>query len=215
MSKTIFFMGGCCSGKTTAVNLLKDRLKAQGHNVSLIKESMRDLTELPIEELRQKPSEYLKIEEQIIEKRIEKEIQAYNDTSNTIYLSDRSIFDSIFYLCNYVPTPFLNDAELTKFYEIYRRIQVYAIWSLKKVSGLILACPIYPKQSDWSSINKFRPRQIDWASYYEHQKIREIITTMLNLYAPQFKRIDLEIATEKEKLYEYIDEILASTNRQD
>lgn len=114
MAKVIAFSGGCHSGKTTTLNKIADIFTARGLNVVIISELIRDVTRKPIDELRKDPSSYLNIQEQIISAKIEQEIKAFNDESDTVYLVDRAITDSLFYLQNYVDKSNLSELEIVR-----------------------------------------------------------------------------------------------------
>lgn len=114
MAKVIAFSGGCHSGKTTTINKVAEALKAKGYKVKKLSELMRKVTGLSIDELRKNPHKYLTVQEQIISMKINQECKAFNDTGDVIYLVDRAITDSLFYLENYVDKSSLTPEEIIR-----------------------------------------------------------------------------------------------------
>ena len=61
MSKVIAFSGGCFSGKTSAIQLVKDDFIAKGLTCVVIEELIRDYKIKSIDDLRSDPNAYFEI----------------------------------------------------------------------------------------------------------------------------------------------------------
>ena len=171
MSKVIAFSGGVYSGKTTTLYALKEALEKNGKKVVMLNELIRITTDMPIDLLRQEPSKYLAVQQEIIAKKMEQEQLAFNDKSDTIYLLDRSIYDSLFYLCNYVDTCRLTESELEAFYKLHSKVVLFASYAALKYDSVYLFYPLYNKEEN----DKFRPRLLNDASLYEYNSIRTLV----------------------------------------
>ena len=127
MSKVIAFSGGCFSGKTTTMNEVKAYLEDAGYKVVVLGELIRTATSKPIDVIRKDPTAYLRLQEKIIRSKIEQENKALEDDSNTVYLADRAITDSLFYLQNYVDKSGLSDEEFVRMAEPKQRPSAYTL----------------------------------------------------------------------------------------
>ena len=70
----IVFTGGCHSGKTTSMNMLKDIFQKQGKKVYIFSEIIRDLNIPSIDELRQNHDKYIDVQYKIINQKIDMEM---------------------------------------------------------------------------------------------------------------------------------------------
>lgn len=171
MSKVIAFSGGVYSGKTTTLKALKLALEKVGKKVVMLDELIRITTDKPIDKLRLEPSEYFHIQEKIITQKMKQERMAFNDASDTIYLLDRSIYDSLFYLRNYVDTCRLTESELASFYKLHSTVTLFASYAALKYDSIYVFYPLHSKRED----DKFRPRLLNDASMYEYHCIRTLV----------------------------------------
>ncbi len=169
MAKVIAFSGGCHSGKTTTMNKIAEHLKAQGYSVKVINELMREKIHVSIDELRKSPHLYLEVQESIISKKIDQECAAFNDKSNTIYLVDRAITDSIFYLDNYVDKSNLTDAEIIRLCNLDFVARQHAMDAFNY--GYDMVITFEPFDIIGEQKDAFRPKQLNALKDYEYQGI--------------------------------------------
>lgn len=168
MAKVVAFSGGCHSGKTTTMNKIAELLRANGYKVNILSELMREVTDLSIDELRKQPSKYLDVQEQIISKKIEQEIAAFEDTSDTIYLVDRAITDSLFYLENYVDKSQLSEVEIIRLCNLDFVARTHAISAFDSGYDSVIAFkPLDIINND----DTYRPAMLDSLKDYEYEGI--------------------------------------------
>lgn len=188
MATLILFSGGCNSGKTTTLKAVASELLLHGYNVNILDELIRKETDKPIDELRKDAKAYLKLQDNIIRKKIEQEKAVIEDThTDDIYLADRAVTDSIFYLENYVDKSQLDEKDLKLFYRLHNYVHEYLkryFWHYTLVAEFQ---PIAVKELDL-----FRPIQIDLAKDYEATCIARLNYCYSNGYKMQnFTVIDL------------------------
>lgn len=171
MAKVIAFSGGCHSGKTTTINKVAEALEARGHKVIKLSELMRKVTNKPIDELRKNPHEYLEVQEQIISAKINQECNAFNDNGRTIYLVDRAISDSIFYLENYVDKSSLNTAEIIRMCNLNFVARQHAMDAFNKGYDMLLQ---FEPLDIVDSSDTYRPYELEYLKDYEYQGISTI-----------------------------------------
>jgi deoxyadenosine/deoxycytidine kinase len=131
-SKLIAFSGACNSGKTTAMQKAKARF---GDTVTLMPEIIRQLALAPakvqiesLSNLRKNPTAYLLVEDDIIRRKIQQECDAMQN-SGKVYLIDRSVVDSLFYLIFYLDKSNLSSQELRLFRALYDMvINALTLW---------------------------------------------------------------------------------------
>lgn len=167
MSKVIAFSGGCFSGKTTTMNEVKAYLEDAGYKVVVLGELIRTTTNKPIDVIRKDPTAYLRLQENIIRSKIEQENKALEDYSNTVYLADRAITDSLFYLQNYVDKSSLSDEDMVAYCKLHKEVIMH-IDILSKANNFIVIefSPLIGKSDDI-----FRPKHIEYSKEYEHDAI--------------------------------------------
>lgn len=168
MAKVIAFSGGCHSGKTTTINKIAEALEARGHKVVKLSELMREVTDKSIDELRKSPHEYLEVQEQIISAKINQECNAFNDNSKTIYLVDRAITDSLFYLENYVDKSRLNTAEIIRLCNLDFVARQHAVDAFNKGYNMLLQ---FAPLDIVDNSDAYRPQELEWLKDYEYQGI--------------------------------------------
>ena len=168
MSRVIAFSGGCFSGKTTTMKIVKEQLESAGYKVTVLDEIIRTVTDEPIDKIRKNPSAYLDLQEKIITAKIEQELKAFEEDSNTIYLADRAITDSLFYLQNYVDKSNLTPDETTRFCALHKYIVRHAKIAFGEFGyyTVIEFKPLNGKNAD-----KYRPDVIDVSKVYEYDAI--------------------------------------------
>lgn len=191
MSKVIAFSGGCFSGKTTAAFVIKSYLENAGYKVVVLDELIRTATDKPIDEIRKNPAEYLKLQETIIRGKIEQEIKAFADTSDVVYLADRAITDSLFYLQNYVDKSSLNDEEIIRFCNLHKDVIQHAKYAFSDF-GYLSVIEFKPLRGE--NTDKFRPKHIDHSKEYEHDAIRTLNLSFQSYSSvPFIKYVDMNV----------------------
>ncbi len=98
----IGFSGACNSGKTTLANALAKELRKKGYNVELVGEVVRDVFRVfqrlygfrDLKELRES-EHHFQFQLKVLKTQIERENSALNRVE--IVLSDRTIYDNLFY----------------------------------------------------------------------------------------------------------------------
>lgn len=205
MSKVITFSGGCFSGKTTTMNAVKAYLEDAGYKVVVLGELIRTATDKPIDEIRKDPTAYLHLQEKIIRSKIEQENKALEDNSDTVYLADRAITDSLFYLQNYVDKSGLSDDGMIAYCKLHKEVIEHAnkVFGIKepKYFAVIEFSPIHGQSND-----KYRPKHIDFSKEYEYDAIRilnnSFATRLLgDILTTQIIRVDLNKDSLKELLH--------------
>lgn len=188
MAYLILFSGGCNSGKTTMLKAVASKLQSLGHKVNILDELIRKETDKPIDELRKDAKSYLKLQDKIIRRKIEQERTALKDESQTIYLADRAVTDSLFYLENYVDKSQLDDEESLKlFCRLHKFAHNYLEYNFWRFSFVFEFLPLTVKEHD-----SFRPAYIEMLKNYESICISRMNYMYSNGYAERnFKAIDL------------------------
>lgn len=171
MAKVIAFSGGCHSGKTTTINKIAEVLEARGHKVVKLSELMREVTDKPIDELRKNSHEYLEVQEQIISTKINQECDAFNDNNRIIYLVDRAITDSLFYLENYVDKSRLNTTEIIRLCNLDLAARQHAIYAFSKGYNMLLQ---FTPLDIIDNSDAYRPQKLEQLKDYEYQGIRTL-----------------------------------------
>lgn len=172
MAKVIAFSGGCHSGKTTTINKIADILTVRGFVVKKLTEIMREITSMSIDELRQDPHEYLNVQETIISQKIDQEIEAFDDDSDTIYLVDRAITDSLFYLENYVDKSKLSEVEIRRLCNLDFVARQHAMSAFN--CGYSMVVMFEPLDIVNKNDDIYRPENLDSLRDYEYQGINTL-----------------------------------------
>lgn len=163
MAKIIAFSGGCYSGKTTALQALAKELEARGVKVAIIEENIRkelDKLNLSIDEARNNPNLYFSIQCKIINEKITRELIALKDTSETVYLEDRAITDSIYYFLKYVKYNNLNDFNKNRYRRLHKLLISHAKENLEKYYLVLYFYKLHDVDYD-TLRTKYRPEVND------------------------------------------------------
>lgn len=173
----IIFTGGCHSGKTTSIQIIKKILEKQGKKVFVFSEIIRSHNIGSIDEIRSDANKYMDLQNQIINEKIDMELSltstGYEDELNrynTVVLVDRAITDSLFYLTFYTNKNGFNDESKQKFLTTYNRIQNY-LSNIKNVYNYVFE---FKPLQQITEEDKFRPKALD--------KIKEIEYNMIHIY---------------------------------
>ena len=208
MSKVIAFSGGCFSGKTTAAFVVKSYLENAGYKVVVLDELIRTATDKPIDEIRKNPAEYLKLQETIIRGKIEQEIKAFADTSDVVYLADRAITDSLFYLQNYVDKSSLSFNEMKVFCKLHKDTIQHARRAFgypNDYSGYFAVVEFKPLVGENTDL--FRPMHIDYSKEFEHDAIH-ILNLSFDAGLVPFRFVDLNKKSDAQNLVSFIHKLL-------
>lgn len=208
MSTVIAFSGGCYSGKTTTIGIVKKALENAGYEVVTLNELIRVATSQPIDELRKNPSEYLKLQEKIIKEKIEQENKAFEDKSDKVYLIDRAITDSLFYLQNYVDKSALTEEEMIRYCKLHKAVISHAKKAFSQQFGYNVVLEFVPIKEVCVN-DKYRPKHITYSKEYEHDAISILNFNFMhrNAISSVILRIDLNVDTVY-KIVNFIQSIL-------
>jgi len=184
----IAFSGGCYSGKTTSMQRLQRHIGLD--RCTLLSELIREKLLTTIDDVRSKPSEYLRLQCDIIKQKINQEMELLLYNKQRVILVDRSIADSLFYLLFYVDKHSLTENELRAYYGIYKYTHDYANFAYKSIySSVLFFEPI--KADCIDNIN--RPKAINSTmKFFE----RDVIKSINEQYTDQLYTIDLNKETE-------------------
>lgn len=190
MSKIIAFSGGCYSGKTTTIQALKKELETRGHKVVVLKESIRDILDTfntDIDKARSMPNFYMSVQNNIIRKKMTLAEKAIADKSDTIYLEDRWLTDSLFYLHEYVEKyKLLRKGSTNEFFKLHEDIIKFLTANAKyyklilefsplKLSKSTLENDVYRPNNLASGAQKVEYDMIHiYNKYFEHDNLIEI-----------------------------------------
>lgn len=175
MNKPIYiiFSGGCYSGKTTSINIVKDILKAKGKNVIMFDELIRNHNIGSIDEIRKSPNKYMELQDNIIRGKIEMEKSIKNNPSygsNTIVLVDRAVTDSLFYLTFYVYKNGLDEYHQEMFFNLFDYLNNYLENDIRFIYDYILEFkPIENKVEE----DSFRPQNLNRMQNVEYEMIKK------------------------------------------
>lgn len=163
MATLILFSGGCNSGKTTTLKAVAKKLQSNGYSVKILDEIIRKEANKPIDELRKDVKAYLALQNKIIREKMEQEQIAINDNyTDDIYLADRAVTDSIFYLENYVDKSKFDEEDIKLFCKLHREVHEYLKRYFWRYTLVAEFQPIAVHEVDM-----FRPRQIELMKEYE------------------------------------------------
>lgn len=205
MAKLILFSGGCNSGKTTTLKAVASKLQSLGYDVNILDELIRKETDKPIDELRKDANAYLKLQDKIIRAKIEQEKAAIeNNRTDDIYLADRAVTDSLFYLENYVDKSQLDEEGLKLFCRLHNSVHEYLKRYFWRYFLVVEFQPVAVREYDL-----FRPVCIDMMKDYEAIGIERLNWYYSNGYKKQnFMVADLNYT----KLEETVDKIIKKLN---
>lgn len=201
MAKLILFSGGCNSGKTTTLKAVASKLQSLGYKVNILDEIIRKETDKPIDELRKDAKAYLELQDKIIRAKIEQEKAAIEDNrTDDIYLADRAVTDSLFYLENYVDKSQLDEEGLKLFCKLHSSVHEYLKHYFWRYSLVVEFQPVTVREFDL-----FRPVHVDMMKNFECVGIARLNYCYSNGYKKQnFMAADLNHM----KTEEVIDKII-------
>lgn len=170
--KVIAFSGACHSGKTSTIESLSKALTLKGYSVIVLNETIRNYINTSITELRKNPVEYLRIQNKVINEKIENELEVSamrNCGSDDIYLIDRTICDSLFYLTFYVDKANLTHQQFCSLTNLCNDIHKHAELAYDFIyDNVVMFSPIVENYTQC----KFRPDNQLLVSQFEYTTIR-------------------------------------------
>lgn len=175
-SRIVAFSGGCFSGKTTTMEALKKALETKGYKVCMLSELIRNVISEPIDDIRKDPAKYFEVQKKIISEKINQETHAFkvvNDDfiecehNDVIFLADRAITDSMFYLENYVDKSRLQDSTIHEYCEFHEMLRKYSHDAFRNYSMVVEFKPLENSNNN----DTFRPKNIDFLKTYEYSVI--------------------------------------------
>ena len=199
----IVFTGGCHSGKTTSIQIIKDILESKGKNVYIFSEIIRNHNIGTIDEIRSDANKYMNLQNEIINEKIDMELSLLNgyedeiNRLNSVVLVDRAITDSLFYLTFYTNKNGFNKDSQNNFINTYNRI-ISHLNNIKDIYNYILE---FKPLQNIKENDSFRPKELD--------KMKDIEYNMIHIYNnyyfnnhPGYYQIDLNnISLEDMKKY--------------
>lgn len=178
----VAFSGGCCSGKTTTLNALKEQLEKEGKKVLVFKaDSHAYLAErnTTIDAIRRRALDYLRFQEWICHEQANFENQILQDRyyDYDVILLDRSLFDCLFYTQYYIDLG--NESlqlgmGLNRYYDLQLYIDKYLTKAVERIYDMVLFFePITKPEGDASTYT--RPVGLDTLKYIESFGISKIV----------------------------------------
>ena len=196
--KYIVFTGGCYSGKTTSMEIIKNILESQGKHVIMFDELIRRHNIISIDDARKDPNKYMDLQYDIINGKIDMELSVLNKyDSNTFILVDRAVTDSLFYLTFYTNKNEFNGESKEKFYYTFNRINDH-LSNITNVYNYIFEFkPLKNIQED----DIFRPADLDKMKDIEYKMIQNLNKAYFgNL--ERYYQIDLN-NVDRDKMYDF------------
>lgn len=199
MATLILLSGPCNSGKTTVLNALYNKLFSNGIKAMILNELIRQKTDKPIDELRKNAHEYLLLQEQIITEKMEQEKIAIGDTHTEVWIADRAITDSLYYLENYVNKTELSEEDTKLFAKLHKRIcnyldRYFAYYNLVQFTSLKAI-----------EQDMFRPKNFSSLQQYEYECINRLNEHYSRNSHNEFLKIDLNKITQENALEQIIE----------
>ena len=196
----IVFTGGCHSGKTTSIQIIKKILEEKGKTVYIFSEIIRNHNIGSIDEIRSDANKYMDLQYNIINEKIDMECSLLNkdmEGINTYVLLDRAITDSLFYLTFYTNKNEFNNDSKEKFYYTFNRINDH-LSNITNVYNYIFEFkPLKNIQED----DIYRPIDLDKMKDIEYTMIQNLNKAYFgNL--ERYHQIDLN-NVDKDKMYDF------------
>ena len=178
----VAFSGGCCSGKTTTLNALKEQLEKEGKKVLVFKaDSHAYLAErnTTIDAIRRRALDYLRFQEWICHEQANFENQILQDRyyDYDVILLDRSLFDCLFYTQYYIDLG--NESlqlgmGLNRYYDLQLYLDKYLTKAVQRIYDMVLFFePITKPEGDTSTYS--RPVGLDMLKYIEGHGIYSLV----------------------------------------
>lgn len=181
------FTGGCYSGKTTSMNIIKKILEEKGKKVIYLDELIRRYDIGSIDDIRNNPNAYMDLQYEIITAKMESEIEADElINSNICILIDRAVTDSLFYLTFYVSKNSLDEEHQQKFIKLFNKLNSYLIETPNIYDYIFEFTPIKKLEEQ----DTFRPKNLKDFQHIEYEMIKKYNKIYYDSH-PGFMTIDL------------------------
>jgi len=168
--KVLVFTGGCYSGKTTSMQVIKEILEEKGKNVIFLDELIRRHKIGSIDEIRRDPNKYMELQNDIIRGKMDSEKYSYkNFNENTVILVDRSVTDSLFYLTFYVDKNSLDIEHQKQFITLFNDLNDY----LDTVSDIYTYIFEFTPLKEVIENDNFRPQNLKDLQNIEYKMIKK------------------------------------------
>ena len=166
--KILVFTGGCYSGKTTSMTIIKELLENQGKSVIFLDELIRKYNIESIDKIRKDANKYMDLQYDIISGKIQAELKSYYSNYDII-LVDRSVTDSLFYLTFYVDKNNLDNEHQQKFIKLFHSLNDY----LDKVNNIYTYIFEFSPIQNLVEQDKFRPNNLKELQQIEYEMIKK------------------------------------------
>lgn len=166
--KIIVFTGGCYSGKTTSMEIIKKLLEEQGKSVIFLDELIRKYNIESIDDIRKDANKYMDLQYDIISGKIQAELKSYYSNYDYV-LVDRSVTDSLFYLTFYVDKNNLDEEHQSKFINLFHHLNEY----LLRVSDIYSYILEFQPIKNLIVEDKFRPQNLKELQEIEYEMIKK------------------------------------------
>lgn len=215
----IAFSGGCCSGKTTTLNAIKERLEKEGLRVMSFKAATHAYLKernTTIDSIRKVALDYLRYQEFVCTEQWKFENlilrEFYNDYD--VILLDRSLFDCLFYTIHYFN---LGDdglrfgLGLERYFNLQLDLYKHIQEAVDRVYNLTLC--FEPLAEPKGEVNTFsRPSNIKMLKHIEGQGISRIVDSYYvnTRFVPLgiMRKVDLNKSHQAEDLYNFITNVV-------
>lgn len=137
---------------------MQDVKKAFPH-VQLISENIRETGITSIDAIRKDPLNYLEYEIMVIHEKMRLEVEAAKQDGG-VYLFDRSLFDSLFYLIFYTDKADLDKEAMSKLAKLFEQVRYCVLDNpLHRYDAIVLFEPLLNPMGGRN--DKFRPSHLD------------------------------------------------------
>lgn len=187
----IAFTGGCYSGKTTSMSIIKEILEEKGYKVIIFNELIRNHNIVSIDDIRKDPNKYMEVQDNIISGKIQMELELKCNYStyenNTIVLIDRAVTDSLFYLTFYTHKNGLDEKHKKMFFNLFNFLNDYLNYCTNTYDYVFEFKPIENKTEQ----DSFRPDNLSEMQNIEYEMIKKYNELYFSKIGERYKKIDL------------------------
>jgi len=176
--KYFCFTGGCFSGKTTTMNLIKDRFEnIHGIKTMILGEPIREYKgTVDISEYRKDQEKYLQLQIETTGIRKDRELSTvdkYKD-EKVVVLQDRGIADCIFYTRHYIDKEKLSEESQDIYEDLLFELDCFGSdHSYNDIYDYVLEFKPLKIKAESQEQKDFRPDDIDEVKYLEYNEIHE------------------------------------------
>ena len=174
--KYFCFTGGCFSGKTTTMNLIKDRFEnIHGIKTMILSEPIREYKDtVDISEYRKDAEKYLQLQIDTTGIRKERELSTVDKHKDekVVILQDRGIADCIFYTRYYIDKEKLSEESQDVYEDLLFELDCFASdHSYNDIYDYVLEFKPLEIKAESQEQRNFRPNDIDEVKYIEYNDI--------------------------------------------